>query len=131
VEAGADLQTNALHGTDCLERAFGRCSRGVEDGEKAVARRVLLAPTVAPQGVANQAVMLLDELAPRSITKLGGDLCGADDIGKEDGRQEALGLTPRHGRSLTARSSDDKMSGKPAANAGTVDNRSVIMPGNE
>src|SRR5439155_10108191 len=70
--------------------------------EEAITSGIDFAAGVAFQRLAHQAVMLLDKLAPGTVAELGGHFGGPDDIGKEDGRQESLGLTPWHGGSLRA-----------------------------
>jgi hypothetical protein len=47
-------------------------------------------------------VVFLDEVVPAPIAELGGHFRGADDVGEENGGQKTLGLTPRHGASLTS-----------------------------
>ena len=92
VQAGPDFDAECPHGLDCVECAGRGLGRSVEDREEPVAGRVHLAAAVAPQRRANDAVMLLDEVAPTPVTELSGKLGRTDDVREQDGGEEALGL---------------------------------------
>src|SRR4029078_1843624 len=76
-------------------RAAHRAPRRIERGEEAITGGVDLDAAVAVQLAPHRGVVLLDELAPPSVAKLGGARGAVDDIGEQNGREESVGLRPR------------------------------------
>jgi hypothetical protein len=66
--------------------------RAVEVGEEAVAGRVHLTATEAYELTADELVVTLEELAPGTVSQLGGVLARSDDVGEEDGREDAVSV---------------------------------------
>ena len=92
VEAGAHLDAELAHPLDDCLGATHRPRRAVERGEEPVARRVELAAAVAGEAATHDAMVLLDELLPAPVAQRCLPGGRADDVGEEDGREDALEL---------------------------------------
>ena len=97
VDPDADVQRQRL---DCLSdlhgAAHGPCT-AIEAGQEAIANGLDLSALVLLEGCADNAVVLIEEVAPSPGTESGRSLGGAHDVGEQDGRQDYLSL-----RSLVA-----------------------------
>src|SRR5882672_11402612 len=92
VHAGANLDAEASYALGDRTARPHRARGTVERRQKAVARRVDLAATEAPQFRANRRVVRLNQIAPATVADLRGASRGVDDVGEEDGREQTVGL---------------------------------------
>jgi len=92
VEPGPDLELEWTERVADRRRCENRPRRPVEGGEEAVAGRVELAALEAGELAADDSVMPLQQLPPLRVTESCRPLGRADDVGEEDGREDALRL---------------------------------------
>src|SRR5919197_291292 len=121
VEPGSELEPeppdrllDRVGGPDCPRRSVECC-------EEAVPRGVDLLPPETVELDTNGLVVRLEQLAPAPVAELHRALRRADDVGEEDGREDAVGLgrRPRPGQELLDLVHD--LVG--------VDPRDVVVPG--
>ena len=97
VQPGADLEAERLHLRCYVKRAVDGRRRRIEDCKEAVTCGIDLASTMLLQRRPHDTMVLLDQLAPCLVTQLGRKISRADDVGEQDGGQEPLHLSIRHG----------------------------------
>src|SRR2546425_7154610 len=93
VQAGTHLETQLRHRLNDRAGASNPPRGTVEGGEEAVPGRVHLAAAEAYKLAAHELVVALEELAPGAVSQLGRPLARADDVGEEDGREDAVWLS--------------------------------------
>src|SRR5262249_47071183 len=92
VEAGADLDAQRLHAGGNGLRAPDGASRAVEGCQDAVAG-VLHEPSTVPlQFSTDDGVVLVEEVLPPPVPDLGRAYGGGDDVGEQDGGEDAVDL---------------------------------------
>ena len=89
VDACADLEAEFAHGFGDRLGASDRAGGAVEGREEAVAGGVALLAAEADQLSADKSVVTLEQIAPSTISELCRALGRADDVGEENGRQNA------------------------------------------
>jgi hypothetical protein len=90
VQAYANLYAKAARSfRDGLGAADGT-PRAVEGGHEAIARRVDLTSAVLPKFLADQSVVLGENLSPAHVPHRRRFLRRADDVGKQDSRKDSL-----------------------------------------
>src|SRR5262249_29843001 len=95
VESGADLDAQRLHSGDDGLRAPDGAGRAVEGCQDAVAG-VLHEPSTVPlQFSTDEGVVLVEEVLPPPVPHLGRAYGGGDDVGEQDGGEEAVDLRNR------------------------------------
>src|SRR5258706_14895482 len=95
VQGGAGLESELVNRVLDRTRAADGAGGTVEAGEKAVSGRVKFTAVEAGELPAYAGVVLSEQHAPAAVAEVGW-LCGrADDIGGEDGREQAGGLRHR------------------------------------
>jgi hypothetical protein len=82
MDPSTDLDPQCLNRLGGVQRTLGGLRGCIEDGKETVTRGVDLAAMVTLERGADEPMVLLHELAPTSVTQLGGYLGGADDIGE-------------------------------------------------
>ena len=90
MDAGAHLDSKPTQSVNDRGGAADRSRGPVEDGKESVAGSVDLAPAVLGQLGAHKGVMLVNERAPGTVAQLRRSLGGPNDVGHEDGRQDAV-----------------------------------------
>src|SRR4051794_949122 len=95
MNASPYFQTELRHLLDHDQGAGDSARRRVECGEEAVAGRVHLAPTEPLELAANQLVVLLEQVAPRSISQLRRAARRFDDVREKHRGQVAVSTASR------------------------------------
>ena len=91
VDAGPHVEAELREGVADGEPAANRTRRPVEEREEAVAGGVDLLAAEAIELGSDRRIVPSEELRPRCVTELRRPLGRADEIGEEDGREDAVG----------------------------------------
>jgi len=94
VHTGSHLDAENPHRVDDGRRTFNGSTGAAEGGNKAVTRGVDLAPTEPIEFVADDVVVVVQEVSPPIVAEIGGPLRRTDDIGENDCGEGAFGLGP-------------------------------------
>src|SRR6266516_2240498 len=100
VETNPQLQANFANTVSDRTGAANRPRRAIEGGKEAVTGRVHFLASELTQVIADQLVMALQKLTPRTVTESRGFARCVDDVREENGRKDALGLRFRSFGSL-------------------------------
>ena len=95
MEAGSDLEAQGAHAVADRLGAPDRARRAVEGCEEPVAGDADLAPPVLTQSASDDVVVVREQFLPPPVAELDRALRGADDVGEEDGREDAVQLATR------------------------------------
>ena len=92
MHAAPHIEVERARRVDDARAAADRARRSVEGREEPIAEGLDLPPAKARDLLAQQAVVLIEQLAPAAVAELSGPLGRADDVGEQDGREDAVGL---------------------------------------
>jgi hypothetical protein len=90
VDARPDLDAEAWQGLGKLDGTRDGPAGLVEGGEKAIAGGIELASPVLPEGLADQRVVLGQQLTPPAVAQLRGQSGRSHDVRKQDRGEAAL-----------------------------------------
>ena len=91
MQACANPESQLPQLADDPGRAPDRAGWTVKGGKETISRSVDLAAAVPGELAANDLMVALEHLEPSPVAEFGSTIRGVDDVGEEDGREEAIG----------------------------------------
>src|SRR6267378_6226795 len=94
VNAGPHVEADSVKILPDCEGTTNRTGGSIERRAESVACVIDLSAPIALQLGSHHPVVLLEQIAPSTISQLRGTLSGVNDVGEQNGRQHPIGVWP-------------------------------------